>query len=107
MCASSVSGDMKKHLVAKTGLQPEEQRLLFRGKEKDDDEHLHTAGVKNLSKILLLEDHTSRQRKVVENVKVVEQVKKSDEVSKASVAIVEVRSEVDKLSDRVSCPCSF
>ncbi|XP_022978256.1 BAG family molecular chaperone regulator 4 isoform X2 [Cucurbita maxima] len=96
-----VSGDMKKHLVAKTGLQPEEQRLLFRGKEKDDDEHLHTAGVKNLSKILLLEDHTSKQ-KVVEDVKMVEEVKKSDTFSKASEAIAEVQSEVDKLSERVA-----
>lgn len=98
----STFGDMKKHLVAKTGLQPEEQRLLFRGKEKDDDEHLHTAGVKNLSKILLLEDHTSKQKKVVEDVKVVEEVKKSDTFSKASEAIAEVQSEVDKLSERVA-----
>ncbi|XP_022978254.1 BAG family molecular chaperone regulator 4 isoform X1 [Cucurbita maxima] len=97
----STFGDMKKHLVAKTGLQPEEQRLLFRGKEKDDDEHLHTAGVKNLSKILLLEDHTSKQ-KVVEDVKMVEEVKKSDTFSKASEAIAEVQSEVDKLSERVA-----
>ncbi|XP_038880887.1 BAG family molecular chaperone regulator 4 [Benincasa hispida] len=101
--AQSTFGDMKKHLVAKTGLQPEEQRLLFRGKEKDDDEHLHTAGVKNLSKILLLENKTSKQRKVVEDVKVVEEVKRSDGgVSKASEAIADVRSEVDKLSDRVA-----
>ena len=98
---------MKKHLVAKTGLQPEEQRLLFRGKEKDDDEHLHTAGVKNLSKILLLEDHTSKQKVVVEDVKVVEEVKKSDTFSKASEAIAEVQSEVDKLSERVSRRCSL
>ncbi|XP_023544623.1 BAG family molecular chaperone regulator 4 [Cucurbita pepo subsp. pepo] len=98
----STFGDMKKHLVAKTGLQPEEQRLLFRGKEKDDDEHLHTAGVKNLSKILLLEDHTSKQKVVVEDVKVVEEVKKSDTFSKASEAIAEVQSEVDKLSERVA-----
>lgn len=100
--AQSTFGDMKKHLVAKTGLQPEEQRLLFRGKEKDDDEHLHTEGVKNLSKILLLEDKKNKQGKVVEDVKVVEEIKKSDEVSKASEAIADVRSEVDKLSDRVA-----
>lgn len=107
MCVASVAGDMKKHLVAKTGLQPEEQRLLFRGKEKDDDEHLHTEGVKNLSKILLLEDKKNKQGKVVEDVKVVEEIKKSDEVSKASEAIADVRSEVDKLSDRVSHHCSL
>ncbi|TYK10926.1 BAG family molecular chaperone regulator 4 [Cucumis melo var. makuwa] len=100
--AQSTFGDMKKHLVAITGLQLEEQRLLFRGKEKDDDEHLHTAGVKNLSKILLLENKTNKQRKVVEDVKVVEEVERSGELSKASAAIADVRSEVDKLADRVA-----
>ncbi|XP_022144063.1 BAG family molecular chaperone regulator 4 isoform X2 [Momordica charantia] len=107
--AQSTFGDMKKHLVAKTGLQPEEQRLLFRGKEKDDDEHLHTAGVKDMSKILLLENHTSKQRNVedvqrkVEDLqRKVDDVKMSGEVSKALEAIAEVRSEVDKLSDRVA-----
>lgn len=107
VCVTSFAGDMKKHLVAITGLQLEEQRLLFRGKEKDDDEHLHTAGVKNLSKILLLENKTNKQRKVVEDVKVVEEVERSGELSKASAAIADVRSEVDKLADRVSFPWSF
>ncbi|XP_050935967.1 BAG family molecular chaperone regulator 4-like [Cucumis melo] len=102
VCVTSFAGDMKKHLVAITGLQLEEQRLLFRGKEKDDDEHLHTAGVKNLSKILLLENKTNKQRKVVEDVKVVEEVERSGELSKASAAIADVRSEVDKLADRVA-----
>ncbi|KAH7514667.1 hypothetical protein FEM48_Zijuj11G0114100 [Ziziphus jujuba var. spinosa] len=88
-------GDIKKFISQKTGLEPNEQRLLFRGKEKEDDEHLHMAGVKDNSKILLMEDPATRPRKV-------EEVKKSNEISKASEAIAGIRSEVDKLSEKVS-----
>ena len=89
-----MSGDIKRVISQKTGLEPNEQRLLFRGKEKEDEEHLHLAGVKDNSKILLMEEPASKERKV-------EEVKKSNEVSKASEAITGIRSEVDKLSERV------
>ena len=39
-----------------TGLEPREQRLLFRGKEKEDSDHLHMVGVRDKDKVLLLED---------------------------------------------------
>jgi hypothetical protein len=39
-----------------TGLQPREQRLLFRGKEREDTDHLHMVGVRDKDKVLLLED---------------------------------------------------
>lgn len=87
-------GDIKKFISQKTGLKPNEQRLLFRGKEKEDEEHLHTAGVKDNSKILLMEEPANKARKV-------EEVKKSNEMSKASEAIAGIRSEVDKLSEKV------
>ncbi|PON94320.1 Molecular chaperone regulator [Trema orientale] len=93
--AQSTFGDLKKVLLHKTGLEPNEQRLLFRGKEKDDEEHLHMAGVKDNSKILLLEDPASKERKH-------EEMAKSSEMSKASQAVAEVRAEVDKLSERVA-----
>lgn len=89
-----MAGDIKKFISQKTGLEANEQRLLFRGKEKEDDEHLHMAGVKDNSKILLMEDPATRLRKV-------EEVKKSNEISKASEAIAGIRSEVDKLSEKV------
>ncbi|XP_015897619.3 BAG family molecular chaperone regulator 4 isoform X2 [Ziziphus jujuba] len=88
--AQSTFGDIKKFISQKTGLEANEQRLLFRGKEKEDDEHLHMAGVKDNSKILLMEDPATRLRKV-------EEVKKSNEISKASEAIAGIRSEVSAL----------
>lgn len=95
LCGFSVTGDAKKLLVHKTGLKPEEQRLFFRGIEKDDKEYLHLEGVKDKSKILLLEGTASKERKL-------EETRKQNEMLKASEAIAVVRAEVDKLSDRVS-----
>lgn len=90
-----IAGEMKAMLAQKCGLEPKEQRLFFRGKEKEDNENIHTAGIKANSKVLLLEDQASKERKV-------EQLKKAEEMKKACEAIAGVRAEVDKLSERVS-----
>ncbi|GAY60351.1 hypothetical protein CUMW_201340 [Citrus unshiu] len=39
-----------------SGLEPREQRLLFKGKEREDNEFLHMVGVRDKDKVLLLED---------------------------------------------------
>ncbi|KAG2690929.1 hypothetical protein I3760_09G213300 [Carya illinoinensis] len=93
--AQSTFGDIKNALAQETGLEPKEQRLMFRGKEKEDEEHLHMAGVKDRSKLLLLEDTASKVRKL-------EEMRKSDQITKASEAVAEVRAEVDKISERVA-----
>lgn len=104
---------MKIHLAQKTGLEPSAQKLFFRGKEKEDEEQLHIAGVKDNSKVLLMEDRKSEEKKVEElkeskageigdNSNADEIGVKSSDMSKAFQAIAEVRAEVDKLSDRVS-----
>ncbi|CAJ2655889.1 unnamed protein product [Trifolium pratense] len=93
--AESTFGDVKKLLVQKIGLEPEQQRLMFRGVEKDDKEKLHLEGVKDRSKILLLEHFASKEKKH-------EEKRKLDEMSKATEAITVVKAEVDKLSNRVA-----
>ena len=89
-----MEGDLKNLLVQETGLEPKDQRLLFRGKEIDDQESLQQVGVKDRSKLLLLEKMASKERKL-------EEAKKHDEISKACEAVVVVRSEVDKLLEKV------
>ena len=89
-----MEGDLKNLLVQETGLEPKDQRLLFRGKEIDDQESLQHVGVKDRSKLLLLEKMASKERKL-------EEAKKHDEISKACEAVVVVRSEVDKLLEKV------
>jgi hypothetical protein len=91
----SITGDVKKLLVHKVGLEPEQQRLSFRGIDKDDKEKLHLEGVKDRSKILLMEHFASKEKKL-------EEKRQLDEMSKATEAITVVKAEVDKLCNRVS-----
>lgn len=89
-----MEGHLKRVLTSETGLEPKEQRLLFRGKEKEDEECLHMVGVKDMSKVILLEDPASKERKL-------EEMHKSEDISKACEAISKVRTEVDKLYQKV------
>ncbi|KAM0999175.1 hypothetical protein FF1_005912 [Malus domestica] len=92
--AQSTFGDLKRVLSPETGLEPKEQRLLFRGKEKEDNECLHIAGVKDMSKIVLLEDPASKEKKL-------EEMKKNQGVLNAYEEVAKVRAEVDKLSQKI------
>ncbi|KAL5974992.1 hypothetical protein ACLOJK_031668 [Asimina triloba] len=93
--ANSTFGNVKLILAQETGLEPHKQRLLFRGKDKRDDEYLHMVGVKDLSKLVLLEDTTNKERKL-------EDMKTDPMVSRALDAVSLIRLEVDKLSQKAS-----
>ncbi|KAK6120237.1 hypothetical protein DH2020_045928 [Rehmannia glutinosa] len=88
--SNSSFGDLKSIIVQKMGLNPETHKLLFRGKEKEDDENLQTAGVKDNSKVLLMEDTTCRQEKA-------EEVRETTVISRGGPAVAEVREEVSAL----------
>ncbi|KAJ0765262.1 putative Ubiquitin-like domain, molecular chaperone regulator BAG [Helianthus annuus] len=88
----STFGDLKKILARMINLEAKDQRLLFRGKEKGDDERLDMAGVKDMSKVILLEDPASKERKL--------NGKKNANVH-AFDAVMKVRTEVDKLSHKI------
>uniref|UniRef100_A0ACD5X879 Uncharacterized protein n=1 Tax=Avena sativa TaxID=4498 RepID=A0ACD5X879_AVESA len=62
--ATATFGDLKVTLSLATGLWPREQRLLYRGRERDDADHLHMAGVQDGDKVLLLEDPAVTERKL-------------------------------------------
>ncbi|KAG6466613.1 BAG family molecular chaperone regulator 4-like [Zingiber officinale] len=62
--ATATFWEMKMAASMVTGLEPREQRLLFRGKEREDDEHLHMVGVRDKDKVLLLEDPAIKERKL-------------------------------------------
>lgn len=93
--AHSTFGDLKALLAVETGLDPRDQRLFFRGKEMKEDEFLHKMGVKDRSKMLLLEDNSSKERKF-------EEMKRVEEMKKACEPVFKVRAEVDKLAHKVS-----
>lgn len=88
-------GELKKMLAVETGLQPNEQRLIFKGKERDSSDFLDISGVKEKSKIVLIEDPSSRERKYIE-------MKRNAKIEMACKAISEICGEVDKLSEQVS-----
>lgn len=85
---------MKKVLAQQSGLDPANQKLLFRGKEKEDSERLHTSGIKDMARLVLLEAPRSQEEKPQEE-------KMTPEVARACEAIARVRAEVDKLADKV------
>ncbi|GJN02546.1 hypothetical protein PR202_ga19908 [Eleusine coracana subsp. coracana] len=62
--ATCTFGELKVVLSMVTGLEPREQRLLFRGKEKEDTDHLHMVGVRDKDKVLLLEDPALKDMKL-------------------------------------------
>ncbi|KAJ0469699.1 putative Ubiquitin-like domain-containing protein [Helianthus annuus] len=62
--ATSTFGEMKMLLSIVTGMEPKEQRLLFKGKEREDVEHLHMVGVGDKDKVLVLEDPAIKEKKL-------------------------------------------
>ncbi|XP_042507444.1 BAG family molecular chaperone regulator 2-like [Macadamia integrifolia] len=93
--SQSTFGELKKLLAAETGLQPAEQRLLYRGKERENGEYLDMSGVKDRSKLVLVEDPASTEKRFLE-------MRRNAKIQSARCAISDVALEVDKLDDQVS-----
>lgn len=84
-------GELKKRIAQEIGLEPNQQRLLFRGMEKDDQEYLHMVGVKDNAKVLLMEEQKTNEIN-------------SEEVEGSgfsSAAEVRLEKEVDYFSPRL------
>uniref|UniRef100_A0A7N0VIA2 Uncharacterized protein n=1 Tax=Kalanchoe fedtschenkoi TaxID=63787 RepID=A0A7N0VIA2_KALFE len=93
--AQSTFGELKVVLARETGLEPGEQRLMYQGKEREDGECLHMVGVADMSKVVLLQDPASKQKKL-------EQLKTEREQVGACIAVDKVRAEVDGLVKEVT-----
>ena len=77
-----------------TGLEPQDQKLIFKGKGRDGKDFLDLAGVKEKSKMVLMEDPMSREKKYIE-------MRKNAKIERASRAIADLSLEVDKLAAQV------
>lgn len=95
-------GDLKKVIAEKIGLEPNVQRLFFRGIEKEDQVHLEMAGLKNNSKLLLKENSASnvKAEEVSARNDKMEEVKET-QISKGSELVAEVKEDVDKLAQQL------
>ncbi|GFS36422.1 hypothetical protein Acr_00g0045840 [Actinidia rufa] len=88
-------GELKKLLTVETGLQPAEQRLIFRGKERENGEYLDIGGVKDRSKVILIEDPSTKEKRIME-------MRRNAKIQTTHRKINDVSMEVDKLADQVS-----
>ncbi|XP_066370929.1 BAG family molecular chaperone regulator 1-like, partial [Miscanthus floridulus] len=59
-------GELKKLLSARTGLHPEDQKLVYKDKERGSKAFLDMAGVKDSSKMVLLEDPAAQAKRLLE-----------------------------------------
>lgn len=88
-------GELKKMLAGPTGLNPQDQKLMYKEKERDSKAFLDVAGIKEGSKLVLIEDELSKERRFIES-------RKTAKMEKASKDIAAIRFEVDKLAKQVS-----
>ncbi|KAI4303693.1 hypothetical protein MLD38_039293 [Melastoma candidum] len=88
-------GGWKRLLTAKTGLRPEEQKLVFRGRERGDGSYLDASGVKDRSKVVLVQDPLSIEKTYVE-------MRRDAKIRTTCQAIVDVSVEIEKLAEQVS-----
>ncbi|KAH7864406.1 hypothetical protein Vadar_029282 [Vaccinium darrowii] len=95
ICPQSSFGDLKKILAGLTGLHPNDQKLIYKEKERNSKAFLDVVGVTNGSKLVLIEDVMGNERRVLES-------RKNEKIDKASKAIAEIRLEIDKLAKQVS-----
>nr|GMD11630.1 BAG family molecular chaperone regulator 2-like [Ipomoea batatas] len=87
-------GEVKKLMTAETGLQPGEQRLIFRGKERENGDYLDMSGVRERSKLIMIEDPESKEKRFI-------QMRRNAKIQTARRFIDDVAMEVNKLSDQV------
>ncbi|KAL5142511.1 BAG family molecular chaperone regulator 1 [Glycine soja] len=88
-------GELKKMLSGLTGLHHEDQKLFYKDKERDSKAFLDIVGVKDKSKIVLVEDPISQEKRLLER-------RKNAKMEKAAKSISEISLEVDRLAGRVS-----
>ncbi|KAJ6341864.1 hypothetical protein OIU78_009915 [Salix suchowensis] len=88
-------GELKKMLEQHTGVHHEDQRLIYKKKERNSKAYLDIAGVKDGSKIVLIEDITSRQRRCLEMLK-------TAKIKKGSKSLQQITLDVDQLGEKVT-----
>ncbi|KAI4303492.1 hypothetical protein MLD38_039114 [Melastoma candidum] len=87
-------GELKKMLMEPSGLHHEEQKLIYKKRERSSRQYLDVAGVKNGSKVVLVEDVASRERRSLEMLTAARR-------EKAAKSLAEIDSKVQKCSQQV------
>ncbi|KAK9070362.1 hypothetical protein SSX86_010764 [Deinandra increscens subsp. villosa] len=88
-------GELKKMLSGPTGLHHEDQKVMFKDKVRESKSYLDVVGVKDRSKLVVVEDPISQERRLLE-------MRKNAKMEKAAKAISDISFEVDRLAGQVS-----
>lgn len=88
-------GELKKMLSGPTGLHHEDQKLMFKDKVRDSKSYLDVMGVKDRSKMVVMEDPISQEKRILE-------MRKKAKMEKAAKSISDISFEVDRLAGQVS-----
>ncbi|XP_022155653.1 BAG family molecular chaperone regulator 3-like [Momordica charantia] len=88
-------GELKKMLVGPTGLHHEDQKVIYKEKERDSKAFLDVCGIKNGSKMVVVEDPIRQEKRLLE-------MRNNAKTMKASNTISQISLEVDRLAGQVS-----
>lgn len=88
-------GELKKLMSEKTGLHPDDQKVVYKGREADSKEFLDMVGVRDRSKMAMLEDPSAQARRLIEE-------RRNAKAQRAAKAVSRISLDVDKLASKVS-----
>ncbi|XP_071734294.1 BAG family molecular chaperone regulator 1-like isoform X2 [Rutidosis leptorrhynchoides] len=88
-------GELKKMLTGPTGLHHEDQKVMYKGKERSSKTYLDVVGVKDGSKMVMVEDPISQEKRYIE-------MRNNAKMEKAAKSISQISLEVDRLAGQVS-----
>ncbi|XP_020570774.1 BAG family molecular chaperone regulator 1-like [Phalaenopsis equestris] len=88
-------GELRKVLAERTGLHPQDQKIFFKDKERDSAAFLDMSGVKDRSKLVVVEDPAAKAKRVLE-------MRRAAKLEKAVKSISQISLEVDKFVSQVS-----
>lgn len=82
-------------LSGPTGLHHEDQKLMYKDRARDSKSYLDAVGVKDRSKMVVMEDPISQEKRILE-------MRKNAKMEKAAKSISDISFEVDRLAGQVS-----
>ncbi|XP_071686327.1 BAG family molecular chaperone regulator 2-like [Rutidosis leptorrhynchoides] len=92
--ATATFGELKKMLSGPTGLHHEDQKVIHKDKERASKTFLDVVGVKDKSKMVVIEDLISQEKRLLE-------ARKNAKLEKIVKLVSEIGHEVDRLADQV------
>ncbi|KAE9464911.1 hypothetical protein C3L33_03180, partial [Rhododendron williamsianum] len=89
------SGGIEEDVIRAHGLTPRGSELMYKDKERDSKQFLDIVGVKDRSKMVLVEDPINQEKRYLA-------MKKTAKMEKASKSISDISLDVDRLAGQVS-----